>query len=104
MVDTMRERIARAMMDNQLGQGAYDEATFLGARAECAMWCSHADAALAAMREPTKAMVRAMAKWRGTELMDNAAEDEVRHELTAYWRVATDAARNEQPDEEASNG
>jgi hypothetical protein len=110
MAETMREQMARAMASGA-GEawwvwphdGASEEAC-KAAKSFKQFWFERADEALAAMREPTEAMVRAMAEWRGTELMDNAAEDEVRHELTAYWRVATDAARNEQPDEEASNG
>jgi hypothetical protein len=101
MSKTMRERIAAAIA-KRCGdepdeimtyptevRGEYREAPVLSEYLE------FADDVLAAMREPTEAMVRAMAEWRGTELMDNAAEDEVRQELTGYWRVAADAARQE---------
>jgi hypothetical protein len=83
MADTMRVRIARAIAEANMED--FEDAPNL----HLAM----ADAALAAMREPTEAMVEAA---RDPAITCNRFSS-VRWD----WTRMIEAARNEQPDEEA---
>lgn len=99
----MRERMARAMMDNELGDGSFDEAAWRGAEAERQVWLSHADAALDAMREPTEAMCDA-----GVDRIDANTRCDVSNSWLSVdveiddeapqecWQAMIDAARNEE--------
>jgi hypothetical protein len=79
---TKREEIARAILSVTVVKSWHD-----APQSQRDLALMEADAALAAMREPTEAMVDAMEKDAGHSVY--------------RWQAAIDAARNEQPDEEA---
>jgi hypothetical protein len=90
MGETMRYRMARAICREQLGWIATEEEV----ERFTPRWLKHADAALAAMREPTESMLRALPY----EPFPSPAE---KRDATMDWQAMIDAARDEQPDEEA---
>jgi hypothetical protein len=95
MGKTMRERIARAICPEAW---VSDERGYIAPRAEEQQRraLNQADAALAAMREPTEVVNDA-----GTSELCDTEEYDLDVRFFSAWQAAIDAARNEQPDKEA---
>jgi hypothetical protein len=106
MADTMRERIAAAIA-KRCGDEPYEVMTYptsvRGQYREAPVlseYLEFADNVLAAMREPTEAMVE-----EGAYVVYDDVEGPSTATCTAFrkaWQAAIDAARNEQQDREAN--
>jgi hypothetical protein len=99
MGDTMKMRLARAICCQGKGcqvlYETHDPVTGHVPVCQAQTFLPDVDCALAAMREPTEVMLRALPRLPYPSL-------EEKRYATDDWQAMIDAARNEQPDEEAN--